>query len=93
MKNTYELEIYTKTRKYTHHIDVEEAFLITELERICAHGLLVKIEKDLTPYQTEDEIIFVSPYNIQIIRVKLLERIQNIPDVESAIKSVLTDKK
>jgi hypothetical protein len=84
--NTYELKINTKIRAIDenmviiHYIECEENNLKEQLFQISTKGILVEIE---------DFKRYISPYTIDTIDVKAIERVQSLLDVQDVIKQVL----
>jgi len=86
--NTYELEIhidqrYTEPRLHHLHIDCEDSSLKEHLYRICTQGFLVDVGYDKR---------YIPGNRIIDIEVKILEKVQVIPDVTESIKAALTDE-
>lgn len=85
--NTYELNIRKKDEStiYHKHIDCEESNLKDNLNNFCINGILVDLDDDKNR-------IFIPGYRIDYIKVSVLERVQNILDVNDSIKAALTEK-
>lgn len=86
--NTYELEIhidqrYTEPRSHHYHIDCEEHVLKDHLDRICSQGFMIDVGHDRK---------YIPGHRIVDIDVKILERVQIIPDVTESIKAALTEE-
>ena len=86
--NTYELNINLikspsmENHPVHYHIECEECQLREQLTKISAHGILIDDGYDRR---------FIPGHRIDNIEVKVLERVQVIPDVSDSIKAALTE--
>ncbi len=86
--NTYELEIQLDGRRFNqqpihYHVDCEEHSLKEHLAKLSTQGFMIDIGYDKR---------YFPGHTINSIDVKILEKVQVIPDVTESIKAALTEE-